>query len=453
MLVRGAKDENLCKPVNTFVPIPTARSFSRYTDISMSSGSSSRNKLLSMLDRQGGIVNPKHVKDLSSSGFDSMVLFKASSRGQTKRSASSSGAAAVASSSHHQHPEEESSADVVVVRQSSVAAPAGHTVTSGGGQPAVSRTTKKKTVTVVVQEPPSSKRKLSDDVSEDLLASKELWKTIQPIVGIALRPANLDGSVMPTVSQLLAYGRIKAYFRRGMRKTPQTSPYLQLRILHTIAVRETGVFERDCSLALVAAALWELNLCDKNSWRLKTRPETMFVCAEFYSDETRFRLAPVGICMDATVPVRFRHRLVAAASTICHALRDEGKLLTYSARGFDALLLPVYKYYLKLIRGGQSATPTVTAEQWCAHHFSDDMLEDANAAGPMDNVCLNDMPCDAESGVEVYTWMPVMAYYLAHMEKQVCTPFIVVTDLVSAEFANVSSWGDVCIPSVLLDDE
>ena len=272
--------------------------------------------------------------------------------------------------------------------------------------------------------------KLSDTTTRRALTADEergrrLWRsTLSPIFTTQLLCSNLDGSTVPTYVQLSCYDDVCTYLQTRMKATRKDSG-LHVNILRTIIMREVGLTTEQCSVAMVAAAIWENGLCDKDAWRVARSADAMFIRAEFYSDEARYNCVRKSVFHDPGVPVRFKHRMAATVAAIYHAARNPN--LAYICSGMDFLLPAAHAYYVALrreiTRKGCEATcltyGKIPTADWCrtADFFRSPRLARALAvAGSMDNALLQDVPCIATGDFRQYTWLPAVVFYMADME-------------------------------------
>ena len=253
-------------------------------------------------------------------------------------------------------------------------------------------------------------------------ACADLWARLRPVF-CTLSHAHIDGSVHPTYKELQAYQVISAFITTRMRKTDRPSSWSAF-ILRMVVMQDLALQVDECSPAMVVAAVWEAGFCDRDAWRSAKNVKAMFVYAEFYGDESKYSHAWPSPWLAKTVPVRFKHRLAAAASMICNATGNGN--LVYVCSGMDFLLPLTYLYYtgLKdaLCSGHDDALRSVSVQQWCRDtgFFEDGRLERALALDRDDGFQLQDVGFvkRRDAGERQYLWLPVVAYYIADMETR-----------------------------------
>ena len=295
---------------------------------------------------------------------------------------------------------------------------------------------------------------VEDKDTDDDRECKRVWRNIEPIFK-TLQHAHLDGSVFATRAQLLAYKAVTKYIASRMRRVNIHAPACwkgTVFVLQTLIVQDTGIPSATLSPAIVAAALWEADMCDKSAWMMARSSKAMFVAAEFYADERRFRNALATPWLSAAVPAKFKHRLAAAVSVIVHATQN--MRLQYTVSGMDFLLPATFSYYEALQRdimraGGTTSDlaahkPYVTVAEWCAStdFFGNGRLARALALDRDDNFQLQDVQFRKTDTRQQYAWLPAVAFYLTDMETS--TASIVATPLLEV-LKTIQHWDDFCI--------
>lgn len=258
---------------------------------------------------------------------------------------------------------------------------------------------------------------------DERTACTDVWTRLQGVFR-TLAHAHIDGSVHPTYKELQTFQVIYAFITARMRKTDRPSTWSAF-ILRMVVIQDAGVLAAHCSPAMVVAAVWEAGFCDRDAWRSAKNVKTMFVYAEFYGDESKYSHAWPSPWLDTSVvPLRFKHRLAAAAAMICNATDNHN--LVYVCSGMDFLLPRTYMYYKELkeafCKGTDGTFVPISVQQWCSDtgFFDGGRLQRALALDRDDNFQLQDVGFvkQPDAGAGQYLWLPVVAYYVADMEAR-----------------------------------
>jgi hypothetical protein len=126
--------------------------------------------------------------------------------------------------------------------------------------------------------------------------------------------AHLDGSFMPKEESLKWYPSVLELLQRRMRRTPETS-HLTLPMLHSIVCRMLGVPVSCIEMAIVACAVWGLDLCDRRDWFTASGAYAMKLHARFLGDGMELLCVPKHY-LQKTSTVEFRNKLLLVGTVL-----------------------------------------------------------------------------------------------------------------------------------------
>ncbi len=261
----------------------------------------------------------------------------------------------------------------------------------------------------------------------DREALKALWsEKIRPIVQDKLRSCSLPGAYDMTYTTLRRYDDVRLFLKYNMMPTNETSKHINLPAL-TNTVARTVPFESSdqCTMALVAAAVWELSLCDKRQWMNAHRTSLMYVSGEFFDNITQYQMVPRGRHLPSRVPTDFRARLVVTAAMLSRCVKDEPCAARFRFRvaGLDYVIGDVYDYFLWVCEQLRSGIKTSTRAASVAtpHVISSSSYETAALATTIWD-CVELEPYDTVNETSLhfrYEWAVVTAAAMAILDHHV----------------------------------
>lgn len=281
---------------------------------------------------------------------------------------------------------------------------------------------------------------------------KKLWMTVIRPICREFSHARLKGGTWSSEDSIRAYRRLVHYMRRRMRPTP-THSHITVPMLHSLMCRMLQIPAASLDMAVVAAAVWRLKLCDRNEWTTATKADAMVLHGRFVADAREWACVPKHY-MQVKSPVAFRNRAILVAGTLAgdyviHRCEDDvedadraaraASLVRFTTAGFDILLDAAYDYAVRCRRAralskadaGAKTVPTRPASEVARALFPPSALLLCRQTHILNGPVLDGIRWDpAGLGTETYAWLVVAASIIGDMDSSGTPPDTVPTNIV-----------------------